>query len=192
MKLIAASLLVALAIAPAVQAEAQTPAAGRESAQPSTPKLIDINPLDLVFGQLSVEFEHALSSNLSLVIGPQALLFVLGGTSGESVSGGGLSLGLHYFPGSGALHGFWLGPEVDLRWVSVTLGTASGSGGSLALAGILGYTFFPGAHVPISIGLGAGYQLGGATATDSATGSTASIGASGLALTGRLAVGYAW
>ena len=145
--------------------------------------LVDINPLSLANGKLSLEYEGALSNSASIVVGPQMILYrdpIAG--SGPAVFGYGLSLGVHFFPGAEALHGFWLGPEVNGGY----LGSGDKAGLYMQLNGILGYTFLPTDHFAISLGIGAGYRF---TNVDFGS-STATY--NGIGLTGRLALGYAW
>lgn len=154
--------------------------------------LIDINPFSLAAGEISIEYEQALSRSLSLVVGPQVLAFPgVGSTSGSSEYGVGASASLHFFPGGHALHGWWLGPEADIRWAHVKLDDATATGTGVGIYGILGYTFSLSDHLRLPIGLGAGYASAGAEAHNS-QGETATAGYTGFSLTGRLAIGYAW
>ena len=195
----AAAALSLLLAAPLARAQSAEP--GTSAATPGTPiaaapqqpqNLIDINPLSLAFGEISVEYEHAMSPYATVVIGPKVLAFNgAGATSGVSQFGFGADLGVHFFPLGDALHGFWLGPQLSLAYAHVSYEDASGDGLGIAGYGVIGYTFIPVDHLAISIGLGAGYESAGATATGS-DGTTASGSQSGFALTGRLAIGYAW
>jgi len=182
---IALAALLALALS-ARGAQAQT--AGAETPQ----NLVDINPLALIGGDLSVEYERAVSPYATILVGPQVLLFPgLGSTSGITEHGAGLTLAAHFFPLGNALHGFWLGPEVDLDWASVSFNDASGSGLGAGAYGIVGYTFLPTRHFAVSLGVGAGYRFAGVSVTDS-NNDTATYSQTGFSFTGRLALGYAW
>ncbi len=187
------SLLLAAPVARADSAQPAQPEGTISAPAAQTPQnLIDINPLSLAFGQVSLEYERALGQDASIVIGPKVLAFAgAGASSGISEFGAGVDLSLHFFPGGQALHGFWLGPQVSVAYAHVSYEDAGGDGVGIAGFGIVGYTFLPTDHLAISIGLGAGYESAGATATGS-DGTSASASQSGFALTGRLAVGYAW
>ena len=179
---------------PAVQADPGLTQTAAPAPAPVAPaqSLIDINPLALIFGELSWEYEHAFAPSASYLLGVQGILFPgVGAASGWSVEGGGVSLGIPFFPGGEALHGFWIGPEVNLSYATLTQGDVTASGIGVSATGILGYTWLPHPHIPICLGIGAGYGTGGASATDS-NGNKVSATQSGLALNGRFAVGYAW
>jgi hypothetical protein len=201
MKCAAAAVVLSMVLsAPAARAEpvagsAPIPTVAVESnpvANAPAQSLIDLNPVILAFGELSVEYERVINPKVSFLIGPQLLLFpVIGSPSGLTESGAGLTASGHVFPGGEALHGFWFGPEADLDWVRISSGATSATGIEAGTYGIVGYTFFPGAHVPISIGLGAGYRSAGITLTNP-DGTTVTANGGGFALTGRLAIGYAW
>jgi hypothetical protein len=159
-----------------------------------TRDLVDINPLTLVSGVVSFEYEHAVSPSWSFLIGPQVLAFrsaSVAAPDNARLRAVGATVSAHYFPGGNALRGLWLGPEMDIDWASATLNDARTTGASAGIAGIVGYTFFATAHVPISIGVGAGYRFVGVVAVDSQGNRAAGLG-QGLLLTGRLAVGYSW
>jgi hypothetical protein len=174
------------------------PLARAQDSGPPPSNLIDVNPLSLLFGEVSVEYERSLGSAVSIVIGPHAILFksvidtsAYGGSVGFTPTGAGLSLGLHIFPGAQALHGFWIGPEVDADWASATISGISVSGASYSVFGILGYTFLPTSNIAISLGLGGGRRLNSVTATD-ANGDTVVEFGTGWVFTGRAAIGYAF
>jgi hypothetical protein len=154
--------------------------------------LIDINPLSLLFGKLSVEYEHSLGPGASLLLGPQVQFFdapvLNGSSSGASVQAYGLTLGLHFFPSYTAPAGFWLGPEAQLDWAAGTANGSSASGADIAINGIVGYTFMPAPHLAISLGIGAGAVVTSVTSSDS----TIVVVRQGFDLTGRAAIGYAW
>jgi len=192
LKSLAMAAVVSLVLsAPMARAQTGEPPPEVAAAQGPAQSLIDINPLDLAFGELSLEYERAINPYLSILVGPQILVFPgVGSASGASESGVGITASLHVFPGGNSLHGFWFGPEVDLDYAQVSIGGVSGAGVAAGAFGIVGYTFFPAPHIPISLGLGAGYGTSGATVTNGTT--TATSGANGMELTGRLAIGYAW
>jgi hypothetical protein len=156
--------------------------------------LIGINPLNLLWGELSLEYEQGLGHSASLLFTPSALLYPGVFTpfaNGVNVLGFGLMVGLHFFPYPNGLNGFWIGPEVTGQFASVSTPDATGAGFGLTLAGALGYTFIIADHFGISLGLGAGWRKvwAGAEFVD---GSSTGLIASGLAITGRFSFSWAF
>jgi hypothetical protein len=154
--------------------------------------LIDINPLSLLFGKLSLEYEHSMGPGASFLVGPQIQFFdppaLNGPSDGTSVQAYGLTLGLHFFPNYSAPAGFWLGPELQLDWATGSLNGDSAQGPDVAINGIIGYTFIPAPHLAISLGIGAGAVITSVASSDS----TLVVVRQGFDLTGRAAIGYAW
>lgn len=154
--------------------------------------LVDINPASLLWGELSLEFEHTLGPAMSILIGPQILIFnsplLNTSTAGIKVNAYGATLAVHFFPWAEALHGFWIGPELDAAWATGTLNNVTASGAAISVNGILGYTFTPAEHFALSLGIGAGAHVTGVQSSDS----TVVVSKQGFNLTGRAAIGYAW
>ena len=156
--------------------------------------MIDLNPAALLNGELSLEYEGALGSHVSLLLGPDAVLYRGVGSPlpPDAVArGGSLKIGLHIFPWGNALNGFWIGPELIGVYAGVSSPEGKGSVVGFEADGSLGYTFIVADHLGISLGLGAGYRILSLT-TQAADGTTNGALTKGLALTGRLAVGYAF
>jgi hypothetical protein len=176
-----------LCLAPAAHAQ--------DAAAPAN--LIDINPVTLLWGEVSVEYERALGSAFSLLVGPQLLLFngplstQYASQAGIQPKGAGLTLAMHFFPGAQALRGLWIGPEVDANWATANVNNITVSGAVFSVYGIIGYTFLPGPNVAISLGIGGGRRLNSATGTDANGNTVVELGA-GWVPTGRAAIGYAF
>ncbi|NOY91343.1 MAG: hypothetical protein GXP55_09040 [Deltaproteobacteria bacterium] len=115
--------------------------------EPPLRNLITINPLSLIFGVLSLEYEHAFGDRVSLAVGPDLLLF------NSDVRAYGVSAALRLFVTGAAPAGFWMGPNT-----SVVAASAEGATGfGYEIGAQLGYTWIWGVFA-LSIGGGVRYQ----------------------------------
>ncbi|MFN0063286.1 MAG: hypothetical protein ACKVPX_12340 [Myxococcaceae bacterium] len=172
-----------------VPAQAQEPASGDWRA-PS--HLIAINPLQLLFGKVSLEYEQGLGRHVSLLFTPSALVFPgLIAPSIDNLQAYGLQVGLHIFPGGNALNGFWMGPEVYAAYAVASNGGLRATGYQTAVQGALGYTFIIGYHLGLSLGVGAGWTALAVQGRDQ-LGIFYAFSENGLSLSGRLSFGYAF
>jgi hypothetical protein len=123
--------------------------AAPEPLPPTVPRrhLITINPLSMLFGILSMEYEHAFGDRVSLAIGPDLLLI------NTNVNAYGLSAALRLFITGQAPEGLWIGPNMAIAYA--TSGGATGVGYDIGAQ--FGYTWIWGGFA-LSVGGGVRYQ----------------------------------
>ncbi len=142
--------------------------------EPPVRNLITVNPLSLIFGGLSLEYEHAFGDRVSLAVGPDLLLF------DSAVRAYGVSAALRLFVTGTAPEGLWIGPNT-----SVVAASAEGlTGFGYEIGAQLGFTWIWGAFA-LSVGGGVRYQ--DITVRD---GGSVVAGSSGVLPSLRLALGF--
>ena len=140
----------------AQEAAPANPMAATSSVAPKN--TITINPLPLVIGMVSMEYERATSESLSLYVAPSYWSLSLGTDADEfSVFAYGLGLGARYFMTGVAPEGFWVAPGVELAFAGAEYRGAEGSGIGYGIGAQLGYTWLIGNVFDISLGIGANY-----------------------------------
>jgi hypothetical protein len=169
------------------------PAAAQERPRPP-PNVITTNPLAaLLGGTANLEYERAVHPYVGVFAGPQiqfgyGLLFR--GSEGDSVFGLGLTTGARFYLFGEAPRGFFLSPQLEVAYVSLTTASGSGSGSGFGVSALVGYQWLIADHFVISIGGGVRYMEVSATASSGS--STASASLSGFGPAARLALGGAF
>lgn len=119
---------------------------------------VTVGPTLLLFGTVPVEYERAVTHDMSFFAGGRLTFPAVGSLLGITTWGVGSVLGLRFFPGEApAPHGLWLGVETQAGYLWTTAspaGARSEYGFHAAL--VAGYTFISHAGLTISSGLGAG------------------------------------
>lgn len=126
------------------------------SGRPWLKNAITASPLGLLFGNVGLEYERALSPSVSALLAPSAKW-------GKGLLALGVDAGVHVYPGREAVRGFWVGPEGGISKTSLTtyldgapVGTVSFVAWSLR--GMLGYSWLIGDLVDVSVGAGVAYN----------------------------------
>ncbi|MCA9562752.1 MAG: DUF3575 domain-containing protein [Myxococcales bacterium] len=181
--------LAALLFGGAGQAFAQDDVEAAESAPVDDRPLntITIDPLPLIFGVLSLEYERAVAPAVSIYAGP-SINFGTSVDDPDSAFGLGLDMGARFFPWGKAPEGFFIAADFGVAYASATDGETDTSASAVAYAvgGSIGYTFLIADVFDLSLGVGAQYaDFEIKVANDS-------IGFSGVLPTLRLALGAAF
>lgn len=170
-----------------------TPVAGSQG-------VVSFAPLSLIFGVIGVEYERPLNTKMSFYVAPNLTLpFGLGGllsgSAGVSYFGVGTGVGLRFFLTKDAPQGLFVGPELNVNYVTVSASgggsSATASGLGYGASGMVGYSFITEGGFAISTGLGVGVS-GSAVRATSSGGQTSSAASSSLLVlpTFRFNVGY--
>jgi len=135
-----------------------SPASATPSAGPKN--TLTVNPIGLLLGGLSLEYERAASPGMSWYIGPSywGLSFSGGSLDGWGLEKYDLSGGLRLFPGGRSPGGFYIGPTASVGVATVSSPSSSSSATTWSLGAGLGYTWLVGDVFDISLGLGAAYM----------------------------------
>jgi hypothetical protein len=155
---------------------------------------ITANPLAMLGGSLSAEYERATASGLSLFVGPSfAYASASSGAASVSMFGLGATAGARIFFANAAPKGLWVGPQGTLIYLSGDFG-GSGSVSAIgySLAGLIGYTWVWDNGFVLSLGGGIQYvalQLQDSTTT---SGPAETVGVKGVLPALRLSLGYAF
>lgn len=197
---IAAALVICSAAAGASAQEAApapespvAPMVTRTAAGPQN--TLTVNPLSLVVGMVSLEYERVTSENLSVFVAPSYWSLGVGAGDDEfSFSAYGLGLGVRYFMTGMAPEGFWVAPSLELAFASAKYAGAEGSSVGYGVGGQFGYTWLIGDVFDISLGLGAAYSNNEVEVEYEEAGiaSTRADGFSGVLPTLRFAIGAAF
>lgn len=136
--------------------------ARRPTEQPAAPDVrrsrITLGPTLLAFGTLPLEYERAVTHDMSFFAGGRVTFPAAGALVGIQTWGVGSVLGLRFFPGEApAPQGLWLGVETQAGYFRTTVGpTGALSEYGFHAALVSGYTFVSSMGLTISSGLGAG------------------------------------
>jgi hypothetical protein len=156
---------------------------GNLNAQHEKSQNITVNPVGLVFGLLTVEYEKALSEKNSFTIRGNFLSRDIGDIDTTIFGAGG---SYRFFPKKVAPSGLYYGPSADVVYAKAKSGSASASGVFFFVGGDGGYKWiFKGGFV-VDAGVSVGFYFGklevGYTELDFG----------GFTLGLRLGLGYAW
>jgi len=120
---------------------------------------ITINPLPLVVGMISGEFERAANDRVSIYVAPTYWNLSFGPDDDEfEIFSYGLGFGARYFMAGIAPEGFWIAPGVEVAYAGAEYNGASGSSIAWGAGAQLGYTWLIGDVFDISLGIGAIYE----------------------------------
>ena len=156
---------------------------GNLNAQHDKSQNITVNPIGLVFGLVTVEYEKAVSAKNSFTIRGNFLSRDLGGLEATIFGAGG---SYRFFPKKLAPSGLYYGPSVDVVYAKAKSSWNSASGVFFFLGGDGGYKWiFKGGFV-VDAGISAGFSFGKVE-----VGST-ELDYGGFTLGLRLGLGYAW
>jgi hypothetical protein len=146
------------------------------------------NPLSILAGVLSVEYERALTEWLTVFAGPQIQVFpgVFNVPEDSSAFGVGLTAGARFVLYGDAPEGFWISPQFSAAWATATVNGETADGVGFSAGALVGFSWFIGGVFDLSLGLGAGYV----NASVTVGGDT--IGLEGILPMGRLAIGAAF
>ena len=162
----------------------------KTSSKDAHPKnAVTLNPLPLVAGIVSVEYERAVHDRVSLFLQPSVIAFKGAYPKlpeDSSLWGLGANAGARLFVTGRAPEGFWIGPQAGVAYVNATLHDVNGSAVGYSAGGLVGYTWLFGDVVDLSVGGGAGYVNTKVRVEDS------EVGYEGVEPLLRLAVGVAF
>lgn len=156
---------------------------GNLNAQHDKSQNITVNPIGLVFGLVTVEYEKAVSAKNSFTIRGNFFSRELGSIDTTAFGAGG---SYRFFPKKLAPSGLYFGPSADFVYAKAKASWASASGVFFAVGGDAGYKWiFKGGFV-VDAGLSASFYFGTVE-----VGST-ELDYGGFTLGLRLGLGYAW
>jgi len=154
---------------------------------PRPQNTVTFNPLALVFGIVQLEYERAVSPQLTIFGGPSMMAFNTIGVDGGSVFAAGLDVGARYFFREGAPRGLWIGPQANLSYASVDAdGGESATAVAYSASLLFGHTWIARSGLTFSLAIGGGYNHFVADVGDD------EVGFEGAMVAGRLALGYAF
>jgi hypothetical protein len=186
--------LLALAVAPvALAANVSAQELPPEIAAPATAapqNTITFNPVALVFGAISLEYERAVADSVSVFVSPKVLAFnAYGLDDGTSIFAAGASVGARIFLSGTAPEGTWLSPTVGVAYVNIDVGeeeaTVVGYEGEV----LFGHTWIWNSGFALSLGIGGGYADYSAESTNP---DDDEIGLRGFTVAGRASIGWAF
>ncbi len=125
---------------------------------------LTFSPPGLLFGFFGAEYERAVNEQLSAFASATIVWLDLGaGAAIQRVQGYSFSLGARWYPWREAPSGFFVSLETGYGDVRYTVwddeGPYSEGRPGIQLVAMLGYTFLAFERVPISLGLGGGYNV---------------------------------
>lgn len=154
---------------------------------------ITINPLSMIFGLFSAQYERRISPSGSWALG--ASYWGLSVASYEFTSIG-VNGAYRFWPGSHALEGFYVGPIAAFDSASATVTEPfSGQKGEasaalFSLGGLVGYQWVWDGGFLIDLAIGVQDVFG--TLEGKAGNTTVKVDVTGVGFAGRFALGYAW
>lgn len=183
---IAACALTALAFA--------QPSIAQERPRRPPRNVIAVDPLGAVFaGVVYVAYERAVHPYVSVFVGPQ-IQFGRGlfyrGNDDDDLFGAGIEAGARVYVSGEAPIGIFLSPQLEVSYVSLRRGYASGSGVGFGGAALIGYQRIFAQRFVVSAGIGVRYQSLSATVTAPGSSSTAHVAGFSPAVHGALGVAF--
>lgn len=118
---------------------------------------LSLNPLSLIFGVLSLEYERALSEHLSVYVSPSVYLAYGALESEFETTGYGSGGGVRAFPVGAAPSGFYLAVGGEGAYAEAKGASGSARGFGYEVGAQLGYTWLIADVIDISLGAGVKY-----------------------------------
>lgn len=137
-------LLLTLVRTPAWAQDGDAPPVVRERSESYPANAVMINPLSLVVGaavgiwSIRLDYERSLLPWMGITAQPSFMYWSFEDTE---IVGGGLYVGLPFYPGSTAIRGFFVKPLVGFEYASGEVDTESGALGVFGIGATIGYTW---------------------------------------------------
>jgi hypothetical protein len=166
--------------------------------------VISVNPLALINGEVSVQYERVLIPHFSLALSVSlydaSIDPFASDLNGATVVGPSFTLQPRFYFIQDAPRGLYLSPFFRLDYLAASNvddgngGTLSGSGLGYAVGGIIGWSWLFADIFNVKAGLGLQYDAAQLTiqGTDACGPASATVGGNGLAPTGELDLGLAF
>ncbi len=193
MKLVLMTMSICLVLCPAVSygngvEETNPPGAaqGKSEPGPQLKNLVVANPLGLLFGAFTFEFQRALSPNLAVLVAPGYASYSTS-SDGTTIKSTGMSLdvGAVLYFSKHVFEAWYLKGTAGFIYAS-TSGAGSSSGTGFSAEALVGYRWLWSNGINLALALGARY-MNFSIESDSTT-----LDFSGVGLGGELSLGFAW
>jgi len=154
---------------------------------------ITINPLSMIFGLFSAEYERRITPSGSWAVGVSHWGLSV---ASYKFSSNGVNGAYRFWPGAHALEGFYIGPiaAIDIAKATVTEPitgqTGSASASLVSVGGLVGYQWVWDGGFLLDLAIGVQDIFG--TLEGKAGGTTVKVDVTGVGFAGRFALGYAW